>query len=267
MSSPSQPSGRLVVRRRPSSRRPRPRTPTRRRRPRQHDLELERVRLAHLLRHLPADQHLVGAAAEVAQHAELVLDLRAARDQHERPLDLAEQPAEHLQLLLEQEPGVRREQVGDADGRRVRAVRRAERVVDVEVAAVGELAREPGSFARLARVEARVLEHLDALVREQLAQPRAHGLHRVTRVLVRLRPPEVRADAHLAAPRSSSSSASAATRGSACRRRRARPRAGRSGRSGRARACPRRRRRDRPRPLHAAAILTSASSRSTSRHE
>ena len=39
-------------------------------------------------------------------------------------------------------------------------MRRAEGVVDVEVAAVGELAREALVVRRLARVEARVLEHV-----------------------------------------------------------------------------------------------------------
>ena len=102
---------------------------------RQLDLEVERVLVAQLLGHLAADQHRVGPTAEVAQHAELVLDLRPAGDEHERALDLAEQPAEVLELGQEQQAGVGRQQVRDGLGRGVRAVRRAERVVDVEVAA------------------------------------------------------------------------------------------------------------------------------------
>ena len=47
---------------------------------RQLDREVERVLDAHLLGHLAADQHGVRATAEVLQHAELVVDLRAARD-------------------------------------------------------------------------------------------------------------------------------------------------------------------------------------------
>ena len=160
------------------------------------DRERERVLVADLLGHLAADEHRVGAPAEVLEHAELVLDLRAAGDEHERPLDVAEQPAELLQLALEQQAGVGGQQVRDALGRRVRAVRRAERVVDVEVAVRGELARELGVVLRLARVEARVLEHVDALVRQQLAEPRRDGRHRERRVRP-LRPAEVRADAHL----------------------------------------------------------------------
>ena len=98
--------------------------------------------IADLLRHLSADQHRVRAAAEVLQHAELVVHLRAAGDQDERTLDVAEQLAEMLELLEQQQPGVRREQMRDALRRRMCAVRGAERVVHVEVAAVGELARE-----------------------------------------------------------------------------------------------------------------------------
>ena len=103
-----------------------------------------------------------------------------------------------LQLGEQQQSGVGRQQVRDGLGRGVRAMRRAERVVDIEVAAVGELAGEALVVRRLARVEARVLEHVDALVRQELAQPRRDRSHRVLRaVLLRLRPAEVRADADL----------------------------------------------------------------------
>ena len=71
-------------------------------------LELEGVRLAHLFRHLPTDQDCVGAPAEVPEHLQLVFHLGAARDEQERPLDLTEQPAQHLELLLQQETRVRR---------------------------------------------------------------------------------------------------------------------------------------------------------------
>jgi hypothetical protein len=50
----------------------------------------------------------------------------------------------------------------------VRAVRGPERVEDEQVAPVGEPAGESGIVLRLARIEARVLEHLDALVGEEL---------------------------------------------------------------------------------------------------
>jgi hypothetical protein len=80
----------------------------------------------------------------------------------------------------------------------MRAVGRAEGVVHVDVAAVGELAREALVVRRLAGVETRVLEHIDALVRQKLAQPLGDGGHRVLHaVLLRLRPAEVRTHANL----------------------------------------------------------------------
>ncbi len=160
---------------------------------RQLDLERERVLDAHLLGHLAADQHPVGLAAEVLEHPQLVVDLGAAGDEHERPLDLAEQLAELLELALEQQPRVGGEHLGHADRRRVRPVRRAERVVDEQVEVVGELPREPGVVRRLARVEACVLEHANPLVWQVLVQPSFHRLHRERGVLP-LRPAEVRAD-------------------------------------------------------------------------
>ena len=57
----------------------------------------------------------VGAAAEALEDADLVLHLRAAGDEHERSLHVAEQPAEVAQLVEEQEPGVRGQQLGDTD--------------------------------------------------------------------------------------------------------------------------------------------------------
>ena len=61
------------------------------------------------------------------------------------PLDLAEQPAEMLELGEQEQPGVGGQQLRDADRRGVRAVRRAEGVVDEEVAARRPApARTPG---------------------------------------------------------------------------------------------------------------------------
>ena len=59
-------------------------------------------------------------AAEVLQHAELVLDLGAAGDEDERPLDVAEQPAEVLELGQQEQPGV-----GGQESERRRRWRRA----------------------------------------------------------------------------------------------------------------------------------------------
>ena len=213
---------------------------------------------------LPPTSTVVRAAAEVLEHAELVLDLGAAGDEHERPLDLAEQPAEVLELGEQQQPRVGRQQLRDADGRGVRAVRRAECVVDVEVASLRELARELRVVLGLAGVEAGVLEHLDPLVREQPAQVLAHRLDPERRVLA-LRAAEMRADADRSRRRARAAArASAARRGCACRRRPRRPRAERSGRRGRGRPC-RRRRRHGPSGRHSP--QSSLPIRSTSRHQ
>src|SRR5262245_23071289 len=80
----------------------------------------------------------------------------------------------------------------DAHRRGMRAMRRAERIVDEEVAPLGEAPRGPGVVLRLSRVEARVLEYLDALVGQQLAEPRGDRSHRESRVGA-LRSAEVRA--------------------------------------------------------------------------
>ena len=195
---------------------------------RQHDRERERVLVAQLLGHLAADEHRVGAAAEVLEHAELVLDLGAAGDEHERPLDLAEQRAEMLELGEQQQPRVRGQQVRDPLRRRVRAVGRAERVVDVEVAAVGELARERRVVRGLAGWKRVFSSTLDPLVRKQLAQALARPARSRNAGVLALRPAEVRADARSPRRRARAAArASAAPRGSACRRRPRRPRAGR----------------------------------------
>ena len=167
--------------------------------PRQDDVELERILRAHLFGHLAADQHLVRPAAEISEDLELVLDLGAAGDEHERPLDLAQQLAELLQLPLQQQSGVGGQDQCDADGRSMRSVRRAEGVVDEEVTVVGKLAGERLVVLGLTWVEARVLEHDERLVRQELAKPLLDRPHRERRVEA-LRPPEMRADGHLTGP-------------------------------------------------------------------
>ena len=98
-----------------------------------------------------------------------------------------------LELGEQQESGVRGQQVGDRFRRGVCTVRRAERVVDVEIAAVGELTGEARVVLRLAGIEARVLEHRDPVVWEELAEPLPHRFDRV-----RLRPAQMGADPNLA---------------------------------------------------------------------
>ena len=148
--------------------------------------------VAQLLGHLAADEDGVCAAAEVLEDAELVLDLGPARDEDERPLDVAEQPSEHLELLLEQEPRVGGKQLGHAHRGRMGAVGRAEGVIHVQVPALGKAPRALRVVPRLARVEARVLEHPHAVVRQELAQARRDRCH-PERGIGALRAAEVRA--------------------------------------------------------------------------
>ena len=104
----------------------------------------------------------------------------------------------------------------NALGARVRAVRAAERVVYVDVGEVGQRARKRWIVARLARLEADVLEHQQLAGREllaegfdgvaddgrrerhpgvgQLAQPGDDGCHRKALVTLSARPSQVRDD-------------------------------------------------------------------------
>ena len=82
---------------------------------------------------------------EVLEDLDLVADLGAADDRRERLLGVLEELREDLDLALHQEARVGRQELRDADGRGVRAVGRAERVVDVDVGVARRAAsRTPG---------------------------------------------------------------------------------------------------------------------------
>ena len=118
-------------------------------------------------RHRAADPEDVDAIEEVVEHADLRRDLRAADDRHHRGARVVHDAAEHLELARHQLAGDRREQMRDALGRGVGAVRGAERVVDVHVGECGELPRERGIVGLLAGFEADVLEHADVTVAQR----------------------------------------------------------------------------------------------------
>ena len=102
---------------------------------------------------------------EGVDDADLVGHLRAADDRHERAPGIVEDPRQRLDLALQQAAGGGVADVlDDADGRGVRAVRGAERVVDVEVRQRAEARRQLRVVLRLARLEADVLEHHDVAV-------------------------------------------------------------------------------------------------------
>ena len=201
----------------------------------------ERVRLPHLLGHLAADDTGSARPPRLLEHAELVVDLGAAGDEHERALDLAQQPAQVLDSARAA-AGIGRQEMSDA------SVEPCARCAEPKASlrrgrCLGELARELLVVLRLPRVEARVLEHAQPASGTARAGALQPARSSTSPVLVRLRPAEVRAHARPRPRRGRAATrASAATRGCACRRRPRRPRAARSGRRGRARACRRRRR-------------------------
>ena len=122
--------------------------------------------------HRAADHDRVDDAEQRLDDAELVGDLGAAEHGDERALRLVAQAEQDVDLLLQQPPHRRRHELRRPDDRGVGAMRGAERVVDVGVDAVDELRHERRVVALLARIEAQVLEQLDA--RRQLGEARAH---------------------------------------------------------------------------------------------
>ena len=103
------------------------------------------------------------ALEQVLDDVELARHLGAAEDRRERSRGGAEQHSEMLQLGGHQESRPRVPHVGNhADGRRVGAVRRPERVVRVEVRELRQGRRERRVVPFLRGVEAQVLEQDDA---------------------------------------------------------------------------------------------------------
>ena len=85
------------------------------------------------VRHAAADDDRVALVDQVVDDADLILDLRAAEDRDQRALGILERAAHELDLLLDQKAHGGGQELGDAAGGGVRAVRGAERVVHVEV--------------------------------------------------------------------------------------------------------------------------------------
>ena len=115
---------------------------------------------------------------ERVEDADLVGHLGAADDRDERALRVLEDPGERRDLALEQPPRRRRQQVRDRLGGGVRAVRGAERVVDVDVGerrvALGQL----GVVLGLPRLVADVLDHHDVNVGDVVEVGRERHLGR-----------------------------------------------------------------------------------------
>ena len=122
------------------------------------------------IRHSAADRDDVGFRQERLKHANLRAHLRATDDRKERPLGRGKEAGEHADLGLEEQAGVRRQNVRDPLGRRVRTMRRAEGVVHVRVERGGEGLRERRIVALLLGMEA------DILQQERLAEGRGADL-------------------------------------------------------------------------------------------
>ena len=109
--------------------------------------------------HAPAQEDLVDLVDERLDDADLGRDLGPADDGREGPLGVGDGAVEVVELLLHAEAGDRRGEVlGHALGLAVRAVGRAEGVVDVDLGVGGERLGEVGLVLGLGLVEADVLE-------------------------------------------------------------------------------------------------------------
>ena len=181
--------------------------------------DLVALGLEERVAHRAADEDRVGDLEERVDDADLVGHLRAADDRDERAPGVVEDPGQRLDLALQQAPGGRvLDVLDDADRRGVRAVRRAERVVDVEVGQRAEALGELRVVLRLARLEADVLEHHDVAVghvvevrreRDLGAEQARRGARRPARARTPARGPSAGRGARRAAaarPRSRSSS-------------------------------------------------------------
>ncbi len=126
----------------------------------------EALRLEKGVSHRAAYQELVDAARdERVDDGYLIRDLRAAEDSHKGMLRIIYHAAQVLQLLLHEETcGGLLDVPRDACGRSVCAMRRAEGVVDIEVAEARQLCCESVVVLLLLGVKAQVFEQQHAAV-------------------------------------------------------------------------------------------------------
>ena len=135
--------------------------------------------------HAAADEEPVDARQEVLDDAELVADLRSAEHDRVGTLGLLGEAVEDLDLLLDEEAGSRRQDLGEVVDARLLAVHDAEAVRHERVAELSELRGERAALRvvlrRLARVEPEVLDDRDVAVlegRDRLVGGLAHGVAR-----------------------------------------------------------------------------------------
>ena len=120
------------------------------------------LRFPKRVRHRAADQNGVGLFHQRLDHADLIRNLRAAEDDHERLRRFGQLVGKILDFLLHQEThGGLLHELRDAGGAGVRAMRRAESIVHVKVAEFRQRFRKRGIVRFFARMEPDVLEQRD----------------------------------------------------------------------------------------------------------
>jgi hypothetical protein len=117
--------------------------------------------------HGASDEDRVRDPQHLLDDADLVGDLEAAEDDHERPRRVAQQAPEDLELTDHEKAGHRGQVVGDALGGSVGPMRGTEGVVDVDVGEAGKMPGEDAVVGRLLGMKTQVLEQ------EHLARPQA----------------------------------------------------------------------------------------------
>ena len=119
------------------------------------------LRFEEGVRHAAADDEGIALVQEVGYYVELIRDLCAAEHRNERAHGVVEAVSHHFEFLLDKEAADGRLYESLLDDRRrggVRAVRRAERVVHIDIAIGSELFAEFGISPLFAGIETQVFE-------------------------------------------------------------------------------------------------------------
>ena len=133
-------------------------------------------RLEEGVRHRAADDQPIDPRDEIFDDFDLVGHLRPAQDRDERTLGVGERFAKIAQLLLHQQAGRRLwHQPRDGLDGGVRAMRGAERVVDIDIGERRQRSCKRGIVLFLFGVKAKILEQDEARGRRVLHRPLGVG--------------------------------------------------------------------------------------------
>jgi hypothetical protein len=128
------------------------------------------------------------------QRPELVGHLGSPDHRHERSNGVDKDPPQGLNLPIQETTGGAWQEVWKGDDGGVAPMTAPKCVIDEEVEAVSETAGKVWIVCFLSWVEAQVLHHL--YTRHDRRQSSAHGSHRIARVDLSLRAPEMAANHH-----------------------------------------------------------------------